>query len=508
MATPKLNRPISKRGLLLGSAGALTSVLPLWRRASASETYDLIVIGGGTAGMPAAIFAAERGARVLVVEKAPVLGGTLDRSTGQISASGTVFQKAKGIEDNPDAHYADNMRINNATADPVLTRLFVDNAGESVNWLAANGYTVLENHPTFGGGHEDFTTRRYQWGPEGGISILKVMEPLFTQAVKAGNIDVKMSTGVVDLIQDDNGDVVGVMTQSDDGMRSDYLGKNVIISAGGFASNPRMFQDLHKVPLTAEIAYPYSQGEGITLGQSAGGYVRGQDKFATLFGGLLTDNIYPTPVEAYFSSNPVRRPPWEIYVNVHGQRFVREDHPGVDFKEQALGRQPGLRMWVIADHEMMTKAKPFVAGWTLEQMKEGFDTHQMFSKAENLDALAVKAGINPQGLARSVAEFNAAIEDGMPDPMGRLHRPNKLSKPPFYAVCMTGWTVVSFAGLAVDGKLRVIKPDGTPVPNLYAVGEVLGAAAISGKAYTNGALVTPAITFGRLLGQKFLKFRA
>ena len=165
-------------------------------------------------------------------------------------------------------------------------------------------------------------------------------------------------------------------------------------------------------------------------------------------------------------------------------------------------------MWVIADHEMMTTSTPFVGRWTLDQMMEGFDTHPMFFKADSIDALGVKAGVNPQGLRKSVDQFNAAIENGAPDPFGRVHRPSKISKGPFYAVIMTGWTVVSSAGLTVDGRLRVMRPDGTPVPNLYAAGEVLGAGVTSGQAFTNGSLVTPAITFGRLLGQKFLNFEA
>jgi|GEM_PF-4137324 len=64
---------------------------------------------------------------------------------------------------------------------------------------------------------------------------------------------------------------------------------------------------------------------------------------------------------------------------------------------------------------------------------------------------------------------------------------------------MTGWNVVTYAGLAVDGQLRVTKPDGTPIPNLYAAGEVIGGGAISGKGLVNGSFVTPAVTFGRLL---------
>ena len=73
---------------------------------------------------------------------------------------------------------------------------------------------------------------------------------------------------------------------------------------------------------------------------------------------------------------------------------------------------------------------------------------------------------------------------------------------------MTGWTVITFAGLAVDGTLRVIRSDGSPIPNLFAAGEAIGGGATSGNAYTNGAMVTPALTFGRLLGQKMLKWKA
>jgi predicted oxidoreductase len=69
---------------------------------------------------------------------------------------------------------------------------------------------------------------------------------------------------------------------------------------------------------------------------------------------------------------------------------------------------------------------------------------------------------------------------------------------------MQGWTLVSFAGLAVNEQLQVVRPNGQAVGNLFAAGEIIGAGATSGSAYTNGMLVTPAITFGRLLGERFL----
>jgi len=499
---------IHKRKLLQGLVGAAAlSVLPSWRKAEAATTYDIIVIGAGTAGMPTAIFAAQRGAKVLVIDKAPVTGGTLDRSTGQIAASGTVFQKAKGIVDSADAHYDDNMRINNYTADPVLTRLFVDNAGDTLNWLAANGFTVRDGHPVLGGGHEPFTTARYQWGEEGGKSIYKVMEPLFTAAVQKGNITLTLNTAAVDLIQDAKGAVLGVTCEDDAGVKQDFMGRNVVITAGGCASNPRMFAELHNTPLTTQIAYPYSQGQGILLGLGAGGTVRGGQHYTPLFGTLLADDNFPSEPQGSFRNDPERRPPWELYVNSHGRRFMREDEPSVDRREHALGRQPGMRMWVVADQEMIDKAPPFMS-WKTDKFMEAFDSHPMFAKADTLEALGVKAGVDPRGLSETATAYNAALASGSTDPWGRKHRPLPLSKGPFYAVRFTGWTVISFAGLAIDGALRVTRADGTPIPNLYAAGEVIGGGATSGNAYTNGAMVTPSLTFGRLLGQKMLKVKA
>ena len=116
---------LTKRELLINSAKMLTlSSIPLSTRlALGDQHWDLIIVGAGTAGLPTALFASQRGARVLLIEKAATLGGTLYLSTGQIAGAGTVFQKQKGIKDSPEAHYEDIMRINHHTSDPELARL-------------------------------------------------------------------------------------------------------------------------------------------------------------------------------------------------------------------------------------------------------------------------------------------------------------------------------------------------------------------------------------------------
>jgi fumarate reductase flavoprotein subunit len=490
---------IAGSSALLGSALAPVSM----RRALAATPWDVIIVGGGTAGLPTAVFAAQRG-RVLVIERAPLIGGTLDRSTGQVAAAGTVFQQAKGIEDTPDAHYADIMRINGATSDPALTRLVVDNAGPMLNWLAEQGYEVEPDHPVTGAGHEHFTIPRYQWGPKGGWSIVEALQKPLAAAEASGQLTIMMNTSAVDLTMDRTGAVTGVVATDADGVHTDYRARQVVLASGGCASNPHMFEELHGVPLYCQIANPNSQGIGLTLGQAAGGYLRGGEKYAALLGAILNDNHYPSPPLAIPPLNPSLRMPWEILVNSNGERFVREDHPSIDHIEKRLAKQPGHRHWAIFDANILEKAPPLIDGWDAQAVRDACNDHPMFSAADSIGELAVRAGVHPRNLQTTVEAYNQARTNEQKDPQGLEHRPLAIAKPPFYAIRMQGWTLVSFAGLAVNEQLQVIKPNGEAISNLYAAGEIIGAGATSGNAYTNGMLVTPAITFGRLLGERFL----
>jgi fumarate reductase flavoprotein subunit len=103
--------------------------------------------------------------------------------------------------------------------------------------------------------------------------------------------------------------------------------------------------------------------------------------------------------------------------------------------------------------------------------------------------------------------YNYGVHTGN-DPLGRQHRPLPIAKPPYYAIRTQATSVTSAAGLAVDGSLRALRADGTPIPGLYVAGELLGAGSLQGKAYSGGMMVTPTLTFARLLGSSILPFRA
>jgi fumarate reductase flavoprotein subunit len=121
-------------------------------------------------------------------------------------------------------------------------------------------------------------------------------------------------------------------------------------------------------------------------------------------------------------------------------------------------------------------------------------------RADSLDDLANLTGISPEGLKTTVDEYNAMLARSDPDPYGRTYRPAPIVEPPFFALENHGITLISFAGVDVDGNLAVRREDGSVIEGLYAVGEVFGAGVTSGNSFCGGMMVTPALALGRWLG--------
>lgn len=488
------------------TAATVLAALPWGVRESYARTpFDLIVIGGGTAGLPTAIFAANRGARVVVIEKAATIGGSLFVSGGMMAAADTVFQRAKGIKDSPEAHYEDVMRISGDTADPVLTRLWAEHGGSTVDWLAENGFSIGDNEPVLGSAYDPYSIPRYLWAPERGNAILNVLRPLFERLVAAGRVTLLTEAEVVDLIGSGDGRASGVVVQDSQGRRSDLQGRTLVIASGGCASNPAMFQSVHGVPLYRRAAWPQNQGAGLSLGLAAGGFLRGADNYVGYYGWIPLNDDFPSAPSANMSIDPKVRPPWEVFVNAEGQRFVQEDHPSINERDRIMDLQPGHRFWAVFDQRVLDEAPSLVPEWSADRLMEAFRSHMMFTRASSLSELGVVAGIHPRNLENSVRAYNEALRTGSADPLGRTHRPLPIAQPPFYAIRSQTWTLKSYAGLAVNENLQLITPEGAPIANVYAAGEVLGAAT-SGKSHTSGGSVTPALTFGRLLGSRILQF--
>jgi fumarate reductase flavoprotein subunit len=159
--------------------------------------WDVIIVGAGTAGLSAAIFGARQGLKVLALDVAPKMGGTLFLSTGQMSAAGTRLQSELGIDDNPDLHFDDIMRISRGTADPAIARLATTHAPATFDWLMEHGFDLRDGNPVEGVAHEAYTRRRYYWGKRDGLSILDVLLPEIESLIAAGEVTVELETEVV-----------------------------------------------------------------------------------------------------------------------------------------------------------------------------------------------------------------------------------------------------------------------------------------------------------------------
>jgi succinate dehydrogenase/fumarate reductase flavoprotein subunit len=471
------------------------------------ERYEVIVIGAGTAGIPCALEASAReGARVLILEKDELIGGTLHLSSGQMSAAGTRRQRARGIQDSAAAHRADIDRLSSGTARADIVDRAVTLASSTIDWLDDHGFDFSDESPYKPSAHEPYSVARSYEGREGGMSVLRILKKLLECRVGEGRIEIRLSTPVTGLRTNDAGNVVGVTVCGTEG-NEDIDADAVVLATGGFASDPKLFRELEGVPLMS-CARPTSTGDGLILALAVGGTVSGQGTYMPTFGGLPHPE---TPHRSLLQPRPLLlladREPWEIYVDRHGRRFVAEDAPGPHAKEVALLGTDDLTFWMIFDGSALQRSTAMIEGWTGSDIDELAGSRTGVHRADDLAALAGEAGIDADGLIASVAAYNAALRDGSADDLGRTHRPAEIATGPFYALRNHGISVVTFAGLDVDADMCVRRTDGSIIGGLYAIGEIIGNGATAGRAFCSGMQVTPALSFGRWLGRELSERR-
>ncbi|MDZ4372805.1 MAG: FAD-binding protein [Phenylobacterium sp.] len=473
------------------------------QRWNGDDLFDLVIVGGGSAGMPAAISAAEAGGSVLVLEHSAQLGGSLHVANGQMSAAGTRLQAAKGIADTPEEHFADVMRISRGTVDEALVRLAIWNAADTIDWLTDLGFEPDPAAPATGIGHEPYSKARYLWGLDKGHSIRRVLEAQIDRLSSTGRISIRLEHEAKALILGPTGAVTGVVAQGPDGQSTACHARAVLLASGGYNANPDLYREICGRDLYTTLPYAFGRGAGHRLALSAGGYLRGVEKFFCNFGYTLADDALPAPLAGRAVTYPERRAPWEIYVNAMGHRFVREDMASIDARENALMAQPGERYWIVFDQAILDTAPPLMLGWTREDMAAAFSNQPFFYKADTLDGLASAMGLDSAQLATTVAGYNYGVATGS-DFLGRQHLPRPIETAPYYGIRQQGAPVSSAAGVAVNADLQVIRPDGSAIGGLFAAGEILGSGQLMGRATVGGMMVTPALTFGRLLGRRLV----
>jgi fumarate reductase flavoprotein subunit len=461
---------------------------------------DVVIVGAGTTGLPAAILASKRGARVCVIEVSDRIGGTLHFSAGSMSAAGTSLQRKKGIDDNPDRHFKESLRINHGTGNHKMLRLWQDNSAATYEWLVGIGMSYPDTQPTAVAGHEPYDVPRICTPPNQGVGYFDVLKPAFEAEVAKGNVELRLGTEMIDLVHDAAG-VRGVRVRGRDGKTEDILGRNTVLTSGGYAYNEAMWREFHGRPRRVYCS-PTSMGAGITVARKLGARIDGAENLITTFGGTV-DIDQPDKYWIHTKSMPIMRSTWEICLNKAGRRFMAEDHTSPDWRERAIMAQDDWHCWFVYDQAIVDRAPPLFL-WPQEKVERAFLTHPDYRKADSLHDLAALTGMDAGTLKDEVARYNAGQAVGS-DAFGRKFMPSAIGKAPFYAVKHYGISVVGFGGIVTDTELRVLDGAGRPIPNLYAGGELLGMG-LWGNAYLGGSSVGGCLTMGRLLGERILRW--
>ncbi|MFI7024198.1 FAD-dependent oxidoreductase [Micromonospora sp. NPDC049900] len=463
---------------------------------------DVLVIGAGTAGLPCAIEAARAGLRVDLVDVGTDIGGTLRVSAGHMSAAGTRRQRAAGIDDDPDRHFADVQRIGHHQGDPALIRLAVDEAPGIVDWLDENGFPFAPGMPVVYHGHSPYSRPRTYWGVDRGRSIRETLRPLLAAQVDAGRVTLRLRSRALRLCTEGGG-VTGAVVRTPDGER-ELRADVTVLASGGYGANPEIFSAVTPgAPRLVTNAEPTSTGDAMRMATPLGAAVRFADLHTPRLG-LLERRSTPGRVDFWSEVAqlaPADRVPREIWVNADGDRFVAEDLGDVTRHERAVQHQPGAAFWIVCDDAAIDAGSPLVPAWGPDGLRAQARQGDVAWVADDLTDLARRAGIDPDGLRRTVRAYHLAVDRGV-DALGRRHLGHRVARPPFYAVRSAAALLCSFGGLDVDAAFRVRRDDGGVVPGLYAVGEAIGMGATSGAAFCGGMAVTPALAFGRLLGRR------
>lgn len=497
---------ISRRRFLNGAAVTLAATgmrLPLKAFEHARSTaaarppgVDLIVVGGGLAGLAAAITAADAGASVLLIDKHYRLGGSAMGAGGSFSAAGSRLQREKGIADTPARHAEDANRVGRGKADPGLLRLYCEHAAPTQAWLEGLGVVFDPKGPRIAPEHEPYTIPRTCDAQGAGPGIVAALGAQMEKRMGTGRIVLRPETSAEQVIRQ-GGRVVGLRVLDDAGRRQSLFGKSILLACGGYGANRAMVQKYNPAfGRTLTVASKRATGDGIRIAEAAGAALVNMDLMTPYFAGVENPPGSGRTLMISLISGIVAGFKGDIWVTRAGRRFMNEDSPSPDARERALREVPDAAVFALFDDRMLTSAaRPPLFNFDAH-LKAGVTVKQ----AASVGALALQIGVPPQALIHTVDTYNEYVRAGRDADFGRRDLV-RFSHPPFYAIVASGVIFMTMGGVKTSTRLEVIGTDGVPIPGLYAAGEVMGAAQWMGDGLMSGAGNGAALVFGRLAAQ-------
>lgn len=447
-----------------------------------SLSVPVLVIGAGACGLTAALAARDVGSEVLVLERDASPSGSTGMSSGMIPAAGTKTQAMRGVDDSAELFAADIQSKAHHENDPAFVTAITAASGSTVDRLMDRhglDLTLVEGflYP----GHS-----RMRMHAPPSRSGADLISGLLT-AARAADVDIVTKAQVTSLFGDVGGRVSGVELRRPDGSRERIGCGALILACSGFGGDPdlvrRHIPEMDKAYFHGHVG---NSGDALRWGEALGaatrhlGAYQGHGSVAAPHNVLIT---WALMMEG------------GIQVNALGSRFSNE-HGG--YSEQAMHvlAQPGGVAWNVYDERLHG------LGLGFEDYREA-ERAGAVKRAATVEALAVACGLPRASLSKTMTQIaNLAAGIGQ-DQFGRDFRTKPVLAPPYCAVKVIGALFHTQGGLVVDADARVLRHDGTPLPNLFAGGgAACGVSGAGSDGYLSGNGLLTAVVLGAKAGSR------
>lgn len=483
-----------------GDAEALKSVSAEINTEKTEETLstDLVILGGGAAGMTACMRAEELGLTVILVEKMPFMGGAISISGGNQVVMGSQLQKNAGVTDDTVQSMYDDFMKNGADLNvPELLTLYAENVGAASDWLQEQGVTF----DTESGLHQlaEYSHDRELAYTGSGAGAAEAMR----QAIEATDATVLLETRATQLLTDDNGAVTGVLASSDS---TDYTieAKAVLMATGGYGNN----KDLLNEEMRQALYYgPVSStGDGVVMATAEG--IDGATRL------MEYGKRYPNGIEvsegiakSTIGGNITAWTMSGILVNAEGKRVVNEKASNRSILETEL-EQEGQMLYLLMDEETFSVWKTKLGGAGISQedidgyLEMNGSAAPVFIHGDTLEDVAQTAGMDPETLKATVETYNGYVQSGTDEEFGRGadFMTMEIGDGPYYLVEQKPRFATTMGGLVVNEWLEVQNTSDETISGLYAAGEVVGG--VMGDDSPSGANNGWAVTSGKLAAER------
>ena len=422
---------------------------------------DVLVLGGGGAGMLSAVNAADKDAKVLLLEKMEFLGGASSICAGGMLIEGSKLQKDLGVtNDTPEKFMADMLKNGKNLNNKAILKVYAENVGPTVDWLVGKGGVQSR---------AEFQVPR--------LLLLQGECPGYAQSLREmlakTNAKVLLGTQAKELIAE-NGAVTGAKAEGN-GTLYTVKAKSVILATGGYGAN----RDMLGGPLQNKLCYgPVSStGDGHRMAEKAGAGMQLMQYAKIYYNGL---EVAPGTSKSTLTGNARALSLGALMVDKNGRRVGNEKGTGPSIIA-AQAKAPGGQLYLVMDEPTFKVFREGiknngvspaeVAKW-LAQNGQGAP---LFAHADTLEAAARIAGIDAANLTETVKRFNGFVKDGRDADFGRKAKDLKValsSEGPYDIVEQKPCFATTMGSVQLSEKLQVLDKAGKPIGNRYAAGEI------------------------------------